>query len=51
MPTSKRRKRDVAVTKTNVFIVQFTRCFGPYRPSSGDLEEDTTADGLHKLQY
>jgi hypothetical protein len=30
--------------KQMVFIVQFTACIGPYRPSSGDLEECTAGD-------
>jgi hypothetical protein len=34
--TSKWRKRDVAITKASVFIFQFTRRFGPCRPSSCD---------------
>jgi hypothetical protein len=31
------------------FIVQFTVCFDSYRPSSGDFEEYTTGDELHKI--
>jgi hypothetical protein len=38
------RNRGVAVTQTNGFIVQFTTCYGPHRPSSRDLEGYTTID-------
>jgi hypothetical protein len=34
-----------------LFIVQFTKCFGPYKPSAGDPEEYTTGEGLQKPQY
>jgi hypothetical protein len=35
------KNRGIAVTQTNVFIYQFTICFGPGRQSSNDSGENT----------